>query len=49
MALPSSSLSGSDIVEAAIKAYVAAINAMEWELSATDGSRDGRPKELDSV
>lgn len=38
-----------DIVEAAIKAYVAAINAMEWELSATDGSREGRPKELDSV
>lgn len=38
-----------DIVEAAIKAYVAAINAMEWELSATDGSRDERPKELDSV
>jgi len=38
-----------DIVEAAIKAYVTAINAMEWELSATDSSRDGRPKELDSV
>lgn len=28
-----------DIIEAAIKAYVAAINAMEWELSATNGQR----------
>ena len=28
-----------DIIEAAIKAYVAAINAMEWELSATNGQK----------
>ncbi len=28
-----------DIIEAAIKAYVAAINAMEWELSAANGQR----------
>lgn len=28
-----------DIIEAAIKAYVSAINAMEWELSATNGHK----------
>jgi len=29
-----------DIIEAAIKAYVAAINAMEWELSATEANAE---------
>ena len=34
-----------DIIEAAIKAYVAAINAMEWELSATGGQRGNSVEE----
>lgn len=38
-----------DIIESAIKAYVQAINAMEWELSATDAAKGKRPKELESV
>jgi hypothetical protein len=31
-----------DIIESTIKAYVAAINAMEWELSAVEGAMNGK-------
>ncbi|QQO09096.1 2-isopropylmalate synthase [Breznakiella homolactica] len=38
-----------DVVESSIKAYIAAINAMEWELSATDVAKGKREEAMKGV